>query len=127
MRLYETLHVTIKWKKVLLWYLCFTVLLVLNTETVLEMIVGFCFLTFFLGFLSLMVFGKAIHGNGEAISIVWPFKTIYEKQIFYGSLEGKQRRQWCRENLNGKWIHCQHGYFVFQRKDEAMAFKLICD
>jgi len=127
MRLYETLHVTIKWKKVLLWYLCFSVLLVFAAETVSNMIIGFGGLTFFLSFVSLMVFGKAIHGKGETISVIWPFRTIYEKQICYGSLEGIQGRQWCRENLKGKWLHCHHGYFVFQRKDEAMAFKLVWD
>ena len=35
-----------------------------------------------------------------------------------------ERKKWCKLNTEGKWIHCEHGYFDFRKKTDAMAFKL---
>jgi len=129
MRLYQTLPKTIKWKKVLIWYfilLSFIFYSALNgTNTSTITLFGVLGLHFIICIVCLMVFNALIHGHSEGFPIIWIFSTIYEKPIIYDSLEGLEYRYWCKDNLQGKWIHCRHGFFVFQRKDDAMAFKLV--
>ena len=124
MRLYQTLHHTIKWKKLLCWYLIITCVMILGANSIFLVWLDIFYTTSVTIMLSLMVIGKVIYGKNEYWPILWPFRIIYEQSIYYDSIEGRQCRNWCKRNLNGEWIHCQHGYFVFKRMDDAMAFKL---
>jgi len=74
--------------------------------------------------MAMAVFSKAIQGHFEGWPLVWIMSTTADIVIPYDSGKGSQARYWCKENLNGEWIHCRHGYFAFRRKDDAMAFKI---
>ena len=127
MRLYQTLHTTVKWKWITFWYVIWIGFVFYTMPTVhpLMTILGLLGVNGFAFFIVMGIFGKVVHKTHERWPVIWSFRTIFEKPIIYDSVEGYQGRFWCEANLNGNWIHCQHGYFVFQRKDEAMAFKLV--
>lgn len=128
MRLYQTLHQTIKWKKLLVWYFFTLFAIIFSTEGIsIIMLFAIFMLTILSIIITLMVFGKVIYGknNFQYMPTIWPFRTIFESMIIYDSDSGLIRREWCKSNLDGKWIHSRHGYFAFSRKEEALAFKLM--
>ena len=127
MRLFQTLKETVKWKKLALMYFgtlgwVFAAGMVGVEST--AVIFGVSGLTLFFIFVIARIFSKNILGHSEGFPGIWITRIVSEDQIDYDGPQGMMRRAWCKNNLNGKWIHCRHGYFAFKRIDDAMAYKL---
>lgn len=95
MRLYQTLHNTIKWKWVLFWYLFLLFVPYMGTRNFFgtaEAIFGGACLTFLTLLIVFSVFGKAIYGGDGYLPIIWPFRIIFEIPIKYDSIKGHKMR-----------------------------------
>lgn len=132
MILLPTLWQTVKWKHVLVWYVLLTSLFWFHYDPVngpiAIAIMGQIGMTIFAVCIILGVWNKVIVGHGEGFPILWLFSVVVKDiRIFDDDASGRllQMKYWCDENCNGKWKYCEHGYFVFRKKTDAMAFKLV--
>lgn len=131
MILLPTLWETVKWKKVLFWYMLISLGMVFgydpNNAPFEIAILAHIGMTILIIMIVLMVWGKIIYGKGEALPLIWIFSTVVKDIRIFKKTEGSRlllMKLWCDENCNGKWRYCQHGYFVFRQKTDAMGFKL---
>lgn len=131
MILLPTLWKTVKWKKVLCWYIGLTIFFWLNYDPsngpFAIAILGQIAMTLFTIMIIIMVWSGVITGNKEGLPILWLFSTVVKDIEIFDEESGQllHMKYWCDENCNGKWKYCQHGYFVFRKKTDAMAFKLM--
>lgn len=135
MTLLPTLWQTVKWKHVLFWYAAITLAFWLGYDTskgpIAIAIMGQIGMTFIAITIILGVWNRVITGCSEGFPIVWIFSTVVKDVRILPKEDEPQLKQlkkmknWCQENCNGKWRHCEHGYFVFRKKTDAMAFKLV--
>ena len=132
MILLPTLWQTVKWKHVLFWYTLISLVFWFgynpaNGPLALA-IIGHIGVTILAIMLIFSVWHKIIYGHGEGgFPIIWIFSIIVKDIRVFEKTEGvrlMQMKQWCEENCIGKWRHCQHGYFVFRKKTDAMGFRL---
>ncbi len=132
MILLPTLWQTVKWKHVLFWYAAITLWFWFSYDPsngpLAIAIIGQLGMTTFAVMIIMSVWNNVITGHKEGFPILWIFSTVV-KDI---RLPPKghtpllnQMKHWCQENCEGKWCHCKHGYFVFRKKTDAMAFKLV--
>ncbi len=131
MILLPTLWKTVKWKPVLFYYIFITVWFWFSYDPsygpLAIAILGQIAMTALAGITIIMVWSSVITGNKEGLPILWIFSTVVKDiEIFdeEESIQLLQMKYWCKENCNGKWQYCQHGYFVFRKKSDAMGFKL---
>lgn len=132
MILLPTLWQTVKWKHVLCWYAAISFAFWFSYDPsngpIAIAIVGQIGMTMFVIMIIFSVWHKVIYGHGEGFPILWIFSTVVKDIRIFEKAEGTrsiQMKYWCQENCNGKWRHCDHGYFVFRKKTDAMAFKLV--
>ena len=132
MTLLSTLWNTVKWKKVLYWYIGLTIMFWFAYDPangpIVIAIAGQIGMTILAIMPVMMVWSSVITGRNEGFPILWIFSTvvkdiqIFDKDDVSGQLF--QMKHWCDENCSGKWKYCKHGYFVFRKKTDAMGFKL---
>jgi len=132
MMLLSTLWQTVKWKHVLFWYVAISFAFWFSYDPsngpVAIAILGQIGMTMFAIMIIFSVWHKVIYGQGEGFPIVWIFSTVVKDIRISEKTDGiglMQMKDWCQENCNGKWHHCEHGFFVFRKKTDAMAFKLV--
>ena len=132
MILLSTLWKTVKWKHVLFWYsvisLAFWFSYDPSNGPIAIAIMGQIAMTILAVWIILGVWNKVIVGHSEGFPILWIFSTVVKDIRIFRKTEGPrliQMEYWCRETCQGKWRHCEHGYFVFRKKTDAMAFKLV--
>jgi len=131
MILLPTLWETVKWKKVLLWYTVISLFFWFNydpTDAPLAIaIMAHIGVTIFAIMTIFSVWSSVITGRIEGFPIVWIFSIIVKDIRIFEKVEGArlmEMKHWCEENCIGKWRHCEHGYFVFRKKIDAMGFRL---
>ena len=126
MRLITTLWSTVNWKKVLFWYMIGMLIVSFNEKNDISVIIISIFvMTFIVMIVMLMTWNQVIHGYSEGFPVVWIWSyVVSDVKIFKKDQGFIERKKWCKLNTEGKWIHCEHGYFAFRKKTDAMAFKL---
>lgn len=131
MILLPTLWQTVKWKHVLFWYAAISFAFWFSYDPangpLAIAIIGQLGVTIFAVMIIMSVWNNVITGHKEGFPILWIFSTVVEdiRIVTKGNRpHPKTMVEWCDENCNGKWHHCEHGYFVFRKKTDAMAFKL---
>ncbi len=130
MILLSTLWETIRWKKTLSWYIGISLVFWFGYDPangpIAIAIMGQIGMTILTGMAILMVWSGVIGDRREGLPLLWLFSTVViDIQLF--DIEDEkltQIKDWCDENCDGKWKYCHHGYFVFRKKTDAMAFKL---
>ena len=132
MILLPTLWQTVKWKHVLFWYAAISLVFWFNYDPangpIAIAIMGQLGMTIFAVMIIMSVWNSVITGHKEGFPILWIFSTVVKDIRISEKTDGiglMQMEHWCEENCNGKWCHCKHGYFVFRKKTDAMAFKLV--
>ena len=131
MILLPTLWQTVRWKHVLFWYTLLTLIFWSydpSNGPVAIAIVGQMGMTILAIIIIFSVWNKVIYGYGEGFPILWIFSTVVKDIRIFKKTEDErllQMEHWCNTNCQGKWHHCKHGYFVFRKKTDAMAFKLV--
>ena len=132
MMLLPTLWQTVKWKHILFWYVVISLAFWFSYDpskgSIVIAIIGQIGMTFLAIIVILGVWNKVIVGHSEGFPILWIFSTVVKDvripPKWHRPLLG-QMKHWCQENCEGKWNYCEHGYFVFRKKTDAMAFKLV--
>ena len=128
MRLISTLWTAINLKKFIIWYVIGMVLASLNyfdDARPIAIMAGVAVVHIFLGMILLMAWNKVIHGQTEGFPLLWIWSYVFhEVKVFETDTLLYEMTIWCRENCEGKWIHCEHGYFSFRKKTDLVAFKL---
>lgn len=132
MILLPTLWETVKWKHVLFWYVAISFAFWFSYDPsngpLSIAIIGQLGMTILAVMVILSVWSSVITGRIEGFPIIWIFSTVVKDIRIFEKTEDIRLMQikcWCRENCIGKWRHCEHGYFVFRKKTDAMAFKLV--
>lgn len=132
MILLSTLWQTVKWKHILFWYAVISLAFWFSYDPsngpIAIAIAGQIAMTIFAIIIIASVWNKVIYGYGEGFPILWIFSTVVKDIRIFEKTEGDrliQMEDWCQETCQGKWRHCEHGYFVFRKKTDAMAFKLV--
>ncbi len=131
MILLPTLWKTVKWKHVLFWYAAITLFFWFQYDPAFGpisiMIIAQVAMTILAVMIIMSVWHKVIYGYGEGFPILWIFSTVVKDVRIPPKGHTpllKQMKHWCQENCEGKWSYCEHGYFVFRKKTDAMGFRL---
>lgn len=131
MILLPTLWKTVKWKPVLFWYAAITLWFWISYDPsngpLAIAITGQLGMTILAVIVIMFVWNRVITGHKEGFPLLWIFSTVVKDIRIFKKTEDirlMQMEDWCQENCNGKWRYCEHGYFVFRKKTDAMGFKL---